>query len=195
MVSGKSIRCVLTDRELQVIVILGVVNYMVFRNIHHINVWRLTPAHVPRQFFIYLEPGSIIAIIGSCLAGPIAGMAFGLVAWNPVIIPEVLIVVKIAQFVSIGYLHKKIQPPYNIFAIPVGTIITLIVHPTIVGYVLFKKLFIHLYWFQNIAFQTVVAFLGYIVLRLMTPKLFSWVNPKHDYTLKIPYLTKKSKKD
>ena len=41
-----------------------------------------------------------------------------------------------AQFVSIGYLHKKIQPPYNIIAIPVGTIMTLIVHPTIVGYIM-----------------------------------------------------------
>jgi hypothetical protein len=54
-----------------------------------------------------------IAVIGSCLAGPIAGMVFGLVALNPVIIPEVLLVVKAAQFVVIGYLHKKIQLTYN----------------------------------------------------------------------------------
>lgn len=184
----------LTDRELQITLLLGLVTYVVWRNVHHINIWRLTPSHVPRQFYISLEPGSLIAVIGSTLAGPIAGMVFGLVAWNPVIQPEVLLIVKAAQFVSIGYLHRKIQPPYDIIAIPVGTIMTLIVHPTIVGYIMFKKVFVHLYWFQNIAFQTTVTFAVYMILRLVTPQVFSWVNPKLDYSLKIPYISRKINK-
>jgi hypothetical protein len=186
MASGKSLKCMLNDREFQVIILFGIVSYVLFRQVQHINIWRLTPSHVPRQFFISLEPGSLIAVLGSCIAGPIAGMVFGLVAWNPVILPEVLLVVKAAQFVSIGYLHRKIQPPYNILAIPVGTIITLIVHPTLVGYIMFRKVFSYLYWYQNIAFQTVVVFALYLILRLSAPQVFSWVNPKLDYTLKIP---------
>ena len=80
MAPGKSLKCVLNDRELQITLLLGLITYVVWRNVHHINIWRLTPSHVPRQFYISLEPGSLIAVIGACLAGPIAGMVFGLVA-------------------------------------------------------------------------------------------------------------------
>ena len=180
----------LTNREFQVTVILGIVAYIVFRGVHHINVWRLTPSHVPRQFFISFEPGSFIAVLGACLAGPIAGLVFGVVAWNPVIRPDVLVIVKAAQFVVIGYLHKKIQSPYNILAIPVGTIITLIVHPTLVQYIMYRKVYVHLYWYQNLAFQTAVTFTAYMLLRLVTPQLFSWVYPKVDYSLKIPLISR-----
>jgi hypothetical protein len=192
--SSRRLRCMFTDRELQVTVILGIITYILYRNIHHINVWRLTPPHVPRQFFINFEPGSLIAIIGSCLAGPIAGMVFGLVSYNPIIRPEVLLIVNGAKFVAIGYLHRKIQPPYNILAIPLGILITIPVHPTLVHYIMYRQVFVHLYWYQNLVFQTVVVFGTYLVLRLVSPQMFTWINPSIDYRLKIPYLFKKTDK-
>ena len=135
-----------------------------------------------------MEPGSTLAILGATIAGPIAGMILGLVAWSPIFPTDVLVIVKVAQFFAIGYLHKKIQPPYDVIAIPLGFILSAIVHPTLVHYILYKQVIVHLYWGTNIVFQATANFIFYILVRLVIPQVYGWANPGVDKSLKLPFL-------
>ena len=180
--------CLMNIKEFQVTVFLMIIAFILYRVYPNINVIRLTPLYSIRPFFLTLEPGSTIGMLGACIAGPLAGLLLSLVAWNPIYVPEVFIITKVTQFLLIGYLHRKIQSPWNITAIPLGMILSTPIHPTIVHYIMFKQVIIHLYWGTNIIFQAVVNFIFYILIRLLVPKLFSWVHPDLDFKINIPYL-------
>jgi len=180
--------CLMNIKEFQVTVFLMIIAFILYRVYPNINVIRLTPLYSIRPFFLTLEPGSTIGMLGACIAGPLAGLILGLVAWNPIYVPEVFIITKVTQFLLIGYLHRKIQSPWNITGIPLGMILSTPLHPTIVHYIMFKQVIIHLYWGANIVFQTVVNFIFYILIRLLVPRLFSWVHPNLDFKINIPYL-------
>ena len=178
--------CLMNIREFQITVFLMIIAFILYRVYPNIKIIRLTPLYSIRPFFLTLEPGSTIGMLGACIAGPLAGIIFGLVAWNPVYVPEVLIITKVTQFLLIGYVHRKIQPPWNVIAIPLGIILSTPFHPTLIHYLLFKQVIVHLYWGTNIVFQTVVNFAFYMLIRLLLPSLFSWVYPDVDFTIKIP---------
>ena len=185
----KPSECMMNTKEFQFAVVLTAIALVVFRVYPQINVIRLTKPSAIRQFYLTLEPGATLGILGATIAGPIAGLILGLVSWNPVYLPEVLIIVKAAQFFMIGYFHKKIQPPYDILAIPIGIIVSSIIHPTLVHYILYRQVIVHLYWGTNIVFQAAANFIIYILVRLLLPQVYEWVNPSKDHRLQIPYLT------
>ena len=191
---GKSrSECMMNTKEFQFTIVLAAIALVVFRLYPQVNIWRLTKPSSIRPFYLTLEPGSTLGILGATIAGPIAGLILGLVAWNPVYLPEVLIIVKVAQFFMIGYLHKKVQPPYDIIAIPLGILISAIVHPTLVHYILYKQVVVHLYWGSNIVFQATANFIFYILVRLVIPQVYGWANPGVDRSLKLPFLMNRSK--
>ena len=99
MREGSSVKCIINSREFQVAVVVGVLTFTLSRFIPTIRVWRLTPPHLPRQFFLTLEPASIIGALGSCIAGPWAGLIIALFSANPMLAPEVDIIVKATQFI------------------------------------------------------------------------------------------------
>ena len=183
----------MNTKEFQFTIVLAAIALVAFRVYPQINFWRLTKPSSIRPFYLTLEPGSTLGILGATIAGPLAGMILGLVAWNPVFRPEVLIIVKVAQFFAIGYLHRKIQPPYDILAIPLGILISAPVHPTLVHYILYKQVIIHLYWGTNIVFQATANLLIYLAIRLVIPQVFGWANPGVDRSLKLPFLRNSSK--
>jgi hypothetical protein len=185
--------CMMNTKEFQFTVVLAAIALVVFRLYPQVNFWRLTKPSAIRPFYLTLEPGSTLGILGATIAGPIAGMILGLVSWNPIFQPEVLIIVKATQFFMIGYLHKKIQPPYDILAIPLGVLISAIVHPTLIHYIFYKQVIVHLYWGTNIVFQATANLIFYILIRLIIPQVYRWVNPDVDRSLKLPFLRNNSK--
>lgn len=185
--------CIMNTKEFQFTIVIAAIALVVFRLYPQVNIWRLTKPSSIRPFYLTLEPGSTLGILGATIAGPIAGLILGLVAWNPVYLPEVLIIVKVAQFFMIGYLHKKVQPPYDIIAIPLGILISAIVHPTLVHYILYKQVVVHLYWGTNIVFQATANFIFYILVRLVIPQVYGWANPGVDRSLRLPFLKNRSK--
>ncbi len=183
----------MTVNEFKFTILLGIIALIVFRVYPQVNVWRLTKPSSIRPFYLTLEPGSTIGILGACVAGPLAGLILGLFSWNPVYVSEVLIIVKATQFFMIGYVHRKIQTPYNLLAIPLGIIISTPIHPTIVHYILYRQVIVHLYWGTNIIFQAAANLLFYVLIRLLVPQVFEWVNPSGvDYSLKLPNLFRRS---
>jgi len=182
----------MNTREFQFAVVLAAITLVVFRVYPNINIWRISRPSAIRQFYLTLEPGSTLGILGATIGGPIAGMILGLVAWSPIFPTDVLVIVKIAQFFTIGYLHKKIQPPYDFIAVPLGFIISAIVHPTLVHYILYKQVIVHLFWGTNMIFQGTVNFAFYLLLRLVIPKVYELVNPGVDKSLKLPFLKNRS---
>ncbi len=179
----------MNTREFQFAIILAAVVLIIFRVYPKINVWRLTQPSAIRPFYLTIEPGSILGILGATIGGPIAGLILGLVAWNPLYRTEVWIIVKAVQFFTIGYLHKKIQPPYDILAIPLGVIISAPIHPTIVHYILYRQIFVQLFWGVNYVFQAIVTFIIYLLLRLLLPQVYSLVNPWKEHKLQIPFFS------
>jgi len=181
----------MNTKEFQFAIVLAAIVLVVYRIYPNVNIWRISRPSAIRQFYLTLEPGSTLGILGATIAGPIAGMILGLVAWSPIFPTDVLVIVKVAQFFTIGYLHKKIQPPYDVIAIPLGFIISAIVHPTLVHYILYKQVIVHLYWGTNIVFQATTNFIFYILVRLVIPQVYGWANPGVDKSLKLPFLRKR----
>jgi hypothetical protein len=178
----------INTREFQFTIVLAAITLVIFRQYPNVNVWRLTKPSAIRPFYLTMEPGSTLSILGATIAGPIAGMILGLVAWNPVYQPEVFVIVKVAQFFTIGYLHKKIQPPYDILAIPLGILISSPIHPTLVHYILSRQVIVHLFWGTNVVFQAILNFAFYILMRLVIPQVYNLANPEADESLKLPFL-------
>jgi len=183
----------MNTKEFQFAIVLAAIVLVVYRIYPNVNIWRISRPSAIRQFYLTLEPGSTLGILGATIAGPIAGMILGLVAWSPIFPTDVLVIVKVAQFFTIGYLHKKIQPPYDVIAIPLGFIISAIVHPTLVHYILYKQVIVHLYWGTNIVFQATANFIFYILVRLVIPQVYGWANPGVDKSLKLPFLRNRQK--
>jgi len=182
----------MNTREFQFAIVLAMITLVVFRLYPNVNIWRISRPSAIRQFYLTLEPGSTLGILGATIGGPIAGLILGLVAWNPVYQPEVFVIVKVAQFFTIGYLHKKIQPPYDFIAIPLGFIISAIVHPTLVHYILSRQVIVHLFWGTNMIFQGTANFAFYLLMRLVIPQVYELVNPGVDKSLKLPFLKNRS---
>jgi len=193
MGEGTGVKCIITSREFQVAIVIGVLAFTLNRFIPMIRVWRLTPPHLPRQFFLTLEPASVIGTLGSCIAGPWAGLIIALFSANPLLAPEVDIIVKGAQFMSIGYIHRKLQSPWNILAMPLGVIISIPIHPTLVEYILFRKVVVYLFWGTNLMFETVVTMGIYLVIRLLVPQLFEWANPGVRYRFRRHILSQRKR--
>jgi len=189
MREGEPIKCIINRREFQVAIVAGVLAFIINRFLPQIKVWRLTPPHLPRQFFITLELASIFGVMGSCIAGPWAGLIIAIFAANPILVPEVDMVVKAAQFMAIGYSHRKLQSPWNILGIPLGILISLPIHPTLVEYILFRKVIVHLFWGTNILFQTLVSVGIYLIFRLLVSRLFEWANPGVRYRFNLQILS------
>jgi hypothetical protein len=182
----------MTVKEFQFTILLGIIALIMFRVYPQVNVWRLTKPSAIRPFYLTLEPGSTLGILGACIAGPLAGLILGLVSWSPVYVTEVLIIVKATQFFVIGYVHRKIQPPYNLLAIPLGIIISTPIHPTIVHYIMYRQVIVHLFWGSNVIFHAGANLLFYVLIRLLVPQVFEWVNPGVDYSLKLPNVFRRS---
>ncbi len=189
----RRIECMMNTKEFQFAIVLAAIVLVVYRIYPNVNIWRISRPSAIRQFYLTLEPGSTLGILGATIAGPIAGMILGLVAWSPIFPTDVLVIVKVAQFFAIGYLHKKIQPPYDVIAIPLGFILSAIVHPTLVHYILYKQVIVHLYWGTNIVFQATANFIFYILVRLVIPQVYGWANPGVDKSLKLPFLRNRPK--
>lgn len=189
----RRIECMMNTKEFQFAIVLAAIVLVVYRIYPNVNIWRISRPSAIRQFYLTLEPGSTLAILGATIAGPIAGMILGLVAWSPIFPTDVLVIVKVAQFFTIGYLHKKIQPPYDVIAIPLGFILSAIVHPTLVHYILYQQVIVHLYWGTNIVFQATANFIFYIIVRLVIPQVYEWANPGVDKSLKLPFLRNRQK--
>lgn len=185
-------QCMMTVKEFQFTILLGIIALIMFRVYPQVNVWSLTKPSAIRPFYLTLEPGSTLGILGACIAGPLAGLILGLVSWSPVYVTEVLIIVKATQFFVIGYVHRKIQPPYNLLAIPLGIIISAPIHPTIVHYIMYRQVIVHLFWGSNVIFHAGANLLFYVLIRLLVPQVFEWVNPGVDYSLKLPNVFRRS---
>jgi len=192
MGGGETIKCIINGREFQVAIVAGVLAFIINRFLPQIKVWRLTPPHLPRQFFITLELASIFGVMGSCIAGPWAGLIIAIFAANPILVPEVDLVVKAAQFMAIGYAHRKLQSPWNILGMPLGILISLPIHPTLVQYILFRKVVVYLFWGTNILFQTLVSVGVYLMVRLLVPRLFEWANPGMRYRFDLQILSQRN---
>lgn len=190
MEEPQKIKCILNDRESKVAIILGVLSYILYRVYPHINVWRLTPTYMPRQFFVNIEPGTIVSVIGACITGSWGGLILSLFSWSPIFNPEIIIIVKAAQLMTIGYIHRKIQPPWNIFSIPFGLILSAPIHPTIIHYIFYRQVIVLQYWHINLLFQIAISFCTYILIRLSFPSVFKWVYPLGDFSLKLSTLLK-----
>ena len=143
-----------------------------------INVWRLTPPELPRQLVLTFDPANTIGVIASCLVGPWAGLIIAIFSSNPQFLQEIGIITNVIQFMIIGYAYRKIQPPWKILAIPLGTVAIIIIHPTIIGYIIFGEVFVYLFWIQNIIFQAIVNSGIYLLFQFIAPQLFKWVNPE-----------------
>ena len=183
----------MNTKEFYFTIVLAAIALIVFRVYPNVNIWRLSRPSAIRQFYLTWEPGSTLGILGATIAGPIAGMMLGLVAWSPIFPANVLVIVKAAQFFTIGYLHKKIQPPYDFIAVPLGFIISAIVHPTLVHYILYRQKIVHLFWGTNMIFQGTANFIFYILVRFAIPQIYGWVNPDVDRTFELPFLRNRSK--
>jgi len=186
------IKCIINSREFQVAIVCGILLFLLNKFIPQINVWRLTPYHLPRQLFLVLEPARLIGLIASCIAGPWAGLIIALFAANPKLpFPEVDMIVKAVQFITVGYAHRKIQSPWNIIAIPLGIVISLPIHPTLVEYFLYRHVIVYVFWVNNLIFQSLVTLGLYIIIRLLAPQIFEWANPKFRYKFKSYFLSTK----
>jgi hypothetical protein len=175
------VQCLINLREVQIALITGILSLILNRFYPQIQVWRLTPPSLPRQFFLTLEPATIVGVIAACIVGPWAGLIIAIFAPNPQFIPEVGIIISTVQFITIGYAHRKIQSPWNILAIPLGTVVISIIHPTIVGYILFKQVFVYLFFGTNMLFQTIVSLVAYLLVRFFVPQFFEWTRAREGH--------------
>jgi len=157
-------------------------------------VWRLTPITYLRQFWLTLEPASVVGVIASTIVGPWASIVVALFAVNPIFIFEVDLIVKVAQFMAIGWVHRKIRSPWNILGIPLGVSIALMIHPTLVQYILSRQVIVYLFWGQNFVFQFFIYFFGYLLVRLLVPQIFEWTDPSTNYKLNLDFLRPKHEK-
>ena len=190
----EKIKCLINEREFQVAIIVGIIAFILNRVYPSINIWRLTPTTYLRQFWLSLEPAAVVGVISSCIVGPWASIIIAVFSANPLYIFEVDLIVKAAQFMAIGYAHRKIRAPWNIIAIPLGVAMTLIVHPTLVQYILARQVIIHLYWGQNLVFQVAVIFILYLIVRLTVPQIFEWTDPINNYKLNLDFIRRRARK-
>lgn len=187
IVDRSKVQCIINSREFQFAIVCGILLFLLNRFIPQIKVWRLTPPHLPRQFFLTIELARVLGLVASCIAGPWAGLIIALFAGNPTLpFPEVDVVVKAIQFMAVGYTHRKFQSPWNIIALPFGILVSLPIHPTLVQYFLFKQVVVYLFWVNNIMFQALVTLGLYLIVRLLAPQLFEWANPGVRYKLNLP---------
>ena len=177
MSNNDKIKCLINDREFKIAVLLGIMVYIISGSIPDVKVLRITPAAYMRKHFLLLYPAKIIGIFGSLLGGPWAGLVISLFANNPIFDHEVDVIVNAAQFVLIGYIYRKINSSWNVVSILLGTVLTIIFHPTIVGYFLYRRVIVYLYWETNIMFNAVVATALYLLINRIYPKVFEWATP------------------
>jgi hypothetical protein len=184
------VKCIMNSRELQLTIIILIISYILNRLYPQINVYRLTPLTYYRQLFLTIEPGTTVSILGACIAGPWAGLMLSFSAWNPIYVTEVNIIVKAVQFMTIGYLHRNFKSSLNLLSIPIGIIASSPIHPSLVHYILFRQKLVYTLWGTNVIFQTIVNFCIYLLVRILAPRLFEWVNPEGEYKLSLPFLQK-----
>ena len=59
---------------------------------------------------------------------------------------------------------------------PLGVIISIPIHPTLVEYILFRKVVVYLFWGTNLMLAMIVTMGVYLGIRLLVPQLFEWAN-------------------
>lgn len=182
MFDDSHIKCVINSREVQVALVLGIISFVLNAFIPELKIWRLTKPHLPRQYFLILEIARVIGLIGACIAGPWAGLIMAFFSVNQMsAFPEVDFVVKAIEFIFVGHIHRQLQSPTNILAIPVGIAVSLVFHPSLVLYFLFRAKIVFLFWVNSVVVQTFVALGLYLLVRWLAPQIFRWANPKYYY--------------
>lgn len=182
MSDNSEIKCVINSREVQVAIVLGIISFVLNAFIPELKIWRLTKPHLPRQYFLILDLARIIGLIGACIAGPWAGLIMAFFSVNQMsAFREVDFIVKVIQFMTVGHIHRQLQSPNNILAIPIGIFISLPLHPSLILYFLFRAKIVFLFWVNSLIVQTFVAVGLYLLIRWLAPQIFKWANPKFYY--------------
>ncbi|MFC1803130.1 hypothetical protein ACFL0D_04085 [Thermoproteota archaeon] len=174
MANSNKLKCLINEREFKIAILLGIIVYIISGNFTSVKILRLTPSTYLRQHFLLLYPANIIGIFGSVVGGPWAGLVISLFTNNPLYDHEVDVIVNAAQFVLIGYFCRKISSSWNVVSIPIGAALSLIFHPTLVGYFLYRRVIVYLYWETNMLFNAVLATAIYFVIKRVYPDIFRW---------------------
>ena len=83
MRNGFHIKRIITRREFQITIVLGIIAFALKQFMPWIKIIRLTPQGAYRPFFLLLEPARVIGVITSCIAGPTSGLILAFFSINP----------------------------------------------------------------------------------------------------------------
>lgn len=175
--ANPKIKCVLNNRQFQIAILVGIIVYILSGNLPSIKLLRLTPSTYIRPHFLLLYPANIFGIFGAIIGGPWTGFIISLFSNNHLYDREVDLIVNAAQYVLIGYFSKNFDSSWKKISIFLASVLSLIFHPTLVGYFLYRRVIVYLYWETNMLFNAVFATALYLVIMRVYPNLFNWATP------------------